>query len=232
MYLELYHFLNKKYLLFFLYHKYHIILLWNPLLLEDNLTSNRNKIQSKIKISEYYFLDKNGFHIDKEEDKEDYTINDIIEKNQIKLISETSPGKDINAYDELIIRYDIATQNESALFGKQFVENNKFKCKVIIEGIEHELDYGYTMYNSKLNRYIHEIKIKGIKNITDFSYMFSGINNLVSILNNPYIIIKPTKIDYMFSFGYYKLMPDFSNWDFTDTTSMKGLFFNVNLYQR
>ena len=33
-----------------------------PLLLEDNLTSNRNKIQSKIKISEYYFLDKNGLY--------------------------------------------------------------------------------------------------------------------------------------------------------------------------
>ena len=50
-------------------------------------------------------------------------------------------------FDEIVIRYKIKNKNLK-LFGKQFVNNNKDKCKLIINGKEQELkEYIYLRKN-------------------------------------------------------------------------------------
>jgi len=63
-------------------------------------------------------------------------------------------------------------RNEISIFGSKFVENNKNKCKMIIDNKEYEITDKYNIEkynNNKLN-----IKLKGINNITNMSYMFDG----------------------------------------------------------
>ena len=79
------------------------------------------------------------------------------------------------------IIYDINKEKEDEIniFGHKFVENNKNKCKIIIDNKEYEIidKYNIKSYNNnKLN-----IKLKGIHNITNMSYMFSRCSSLSSL---------------------------------------------------
>ena len=86
--------------------------------------------------------------------------------------------------DEIGLIYDVKDLKEVRLFGKDFVEKNKNNCKLIIEGIEEDLkeihNFGYFFENYKE---IFEIKLKGITNITDLSYMFYECSSLLSLTN-------------------------------------------------
>ena len=72
------------------------------------------------------------------------------------------------------------TKNEIILFGKKFVEKNKDICKILVEGKEKELISVYSNERLKENENF-EIKLKGIKDIIDMSYMFYGCFSLFSI---------------------------------------------------
>jgi len=81
---------------------------------------------------------------------------------------------------EINIIYDIQRDEENIkIFGNKFVENNVNKCKIIIDNKEIKIteDYYVKGYNNK--KLI--IKLKGINNITDMSYMFSGCSSLSSL---------------------------------------------------
>ena len=66
------------------------------------------------------------------------------------------------------------------LFGENFVNNNKDKAKIIINGIEKELITYYFCNNSEKIKVILKIK-EIVENITDLSEMFSGCSSLSSI---------------------------------------------------
>ena len=90
---------------------------------------------------------------------------------------------------EINIIYDINKENNIKIFGSEFVENNKNKCKMIIDNKEYEISEIYDVKsnnNNKLN-----IKINGINNITDMSYMFNDCLSLTShlIFQNGILII-------------------------------------------
>jgi hypothetical protein len=72
------------------------------------------------------------------------------------------------------------TKNNIILFGEKFVEKNKNICKILIEGKEKELITLYSNEKLKENEKF-EIKLKGIKDIIDMSYMFYGCFCLFSI---------------------------------------------------
>ena len=86
--------------------------------------------------------------------------------------------KDIS---EIIIIYDINKENEEniKIFGEEFVENNKNICKMIIDNKEYEITGKYKVKSNDNNQL--QIKLKGIDNITDMSYMFSGCSSLSSL---------------------------------------------------
>ena len=72
---------------------------------------------------------------------------------------------------EINIIYKI-NENCINIFGNKFVENNKNKCKMIIDNKEYEITEKYNVQNYNNNNL--KIKLKGINNITDLSYMFFG----------------------------------------------------------
>jgi len=90
------------------------------------------------------------------------------------------------------------TKNKIILFGEKFVEKNKDICKIYIEGKEKELISVYSNERLKENEKL-EIKLKGVKNIIDMSYMFYGCFSLFSI-------------------------PDISKWDTFNITNMSHAF--------
>jgi len=94
------------------------------------------------------------------------------------------------------------------LFGYEFIENNKDKCELFINGKNIDLDIvnnqdflqeAIGKYNGKL-----EIILKGTKIITNMDYMFElrTLGEFISI--------------------------NFENWDVSNVTSMKNLLFKCN----
>ena len=69
--------------------------------------------------------------------------------------------------------------SKNKIFGEKFVENNKNKCKMIINGKEEELCSYYDI--EKIENKVLEIKLKEINKINDMSYMFCGCESLLSI---------------------------------------------------
>ena len=94
-----------------------------------------------------------------------------------------------NNNDEIIIQYKINNSifnnifgSDIKIFGQTFVDNNKEKCKIITDEKEEELK---SIIKSKdiirKDNNILNIKLKGINNITDISFMFEGCNSLLYI---------------------------------------------------
>ena len=108
--------------------------------------------------------------------------------------------------NEITINYKINNRNIINIFGTDFVTNNKNNCRIIINGQEHELKQNIKINDNLINKDILEIKLKGIKNITDMSYIFSNCQTLFSI-------------------------PDITNWDTTNITNMSYMFFNCSNLQ-
>ena len=114
----------------------------------------------------------------------DNNINQNKNESEIKIIY------DINKKDIWSKRINI--------FGAEFVENNKNICKMIIDDKEYEISEIYNIGN--FNNDILEIKLKGIENVTNMSYMFWRCSSLSSL-------------------------PDISKWNTNKATSMMGMFY-------
>ena len=161
--------------------------------------------------------------------------------------------------DEIGLIYDVKDLKEVRLFGKDFVEKNKDNCKLIIEGIEEDLkemhNFGYFFGTYKE---IFEIKLKGITNMTDLSYMFYECSSLLSltdiskwnttiitnmsnmfntsekreIYNEPLFGIQLGICESLFSYtinnSKLTLLPDISEWDTSNVNSMNNMFYDCS----
>ena len=106
--------------------------------------------------------------------------------------------------NDILIKYKINKEDEEInIFGENFVKNNKDKCKFIYEDKEYELNSKFSLANIDKSKDILEIKLTGIQNVTDMSYLFFGCRSLISI-------------------------PDISEWDTSKITSMKFIFCHCN----
>ena len=85
--------------------------------------------------------------------------------------------KDIS---EINIIYDIKKENKIRIFGSKFVENNRNKCKMIIDNKEYEIIEKYNNKNYKNNNSKLKITLKGIDKVTNMSYMFYECSSLLS----------------------------------------------------
>ena len=102
--------------------------------------------------------------------------------------------------DKLIIEYQIKEdQNKINIFGQKFVENNKNKCKIIVEGKEFDLKEKFNLTNCKKEDNKLTITLKGINSVTNLDYMFCKCTNLSNL-------------------------PDISKWNTKNVTSMEGMF--------
>ena len=133
-----------------------------------------------------------------------------VKKVEIKMKRTGSiPNLTSNNLNQMTIKYNIDKKNKKIrLFGKKFVDINKTKCHLLINGkktdICEELNISkYTKDKNVLEVVLIENKIKSI---TNMSYIFSGCNSLKSI-------------------------QDISKWDGRYITNMCGMFFNCILLE-
>ena len=187
----------------------------------DNLKNRLNKVKDTIEF--FYEINKNIFDLiinkyinyeliysyNKLNTSEIINdINDIINnKNNNKIFKKLNDiyDKMTNKFcEEITINYQIINNdNQVKIFGKEFLENNKQNCKMIINGKEMEIEDKIELKNIPIKNNILEIKIKGIQNITNMNCMFSGCSLLQSI-------------------------PDISNWNTINVNNMSAIFFDCS----
>ena len=104
--------------------------------------------------------------------------------------------------NEINIIYDIEECNKKKgkikIFGKYFVNNNKNKCKIIINDKENELIEEYKIKDNNKNKL--EIKLISIDNVTDMSCMFKKCSSLSNL-------------------------PDISKWNTNNVNDMSYMFY-------
>ena len=129
--------------------------------------------------------------------------------------------KDIS---EINIIYDVNGENNINIFGSIFVENNKNKCKMIIDNEEYELADNYNIKSNNNNEL--KIKLKGINNVTDMSYMFDGCSSLLSLPDiSKWNTNNVTNMSYMFD-GCSSLssLSDISKWNTNKVANISYMF--------
>ena len=127
--------------------------------------------------------------------------------------------------EEIIIKYKInKNDNEIKIFGDTFINNNKNTCTIIYEEKEYDLKEKWNV--DKIKDEILEIKLKGIKNIKDMSYMFNGCSNLLNLPDiSKWNISNIKDLSYMFN-GCSNLsnLPDLSKWNTINIKDMSYMF--------
>ena len=124
-------------------------------------------------------------------------------------------------------KYRINRTNEYILIlGFAFVEKNKLHCKIIHEDKELNLIEKINT-EEKNDKNILEIKIVGINNISDASFMFAQCNELISLPDiNKWDTKKVVDMSNMFQECFSLCtLPDISIWDTSNVTDMKYMFY-------
>ena len=160
---------------------------------------------------------KNSVYI-KENEKESNIVN--INKELIL---------NLNDVDEITIGYkidNIGTLKDIRIFGDDFVENNKNICKININGNDSELSANLNINSNQLKNNIFEIKLKGIKKVTDMSHIFHNCKLLSSLpdisdWNTQNIKNMSNLFDGCESLSS---LPDISKWRTDNVTDMSSLF--------
>ena len=113
--------------------------------------------------------------------------------------------------------------------GYYFVENNKGKCFIIFEDKEFELTE-YFELKKNVNNNTLKIKLIGINNVNDMSYMFSDCSSLISLPNlskwNTDNVIDMSSMFYNCS--SLISLPDISKWNTNNVKDMTGMFYNCS----
>ena len=183
-------------------------------------------------------------------------INNVLEEKNIK----TKFNKMVDIYEKMIsgksitIIYEIYDDNkETNIFSEEFVKHNKNNCTMIIDEKIYKLTSKF--YTKDYNKKELTVKLKGIQNITDASYMFYRcasftspdmskwntykVNNMshmfhcLSILPLPDIskfnTSNVTTMESMFADHMTKYFPDISKWDTSNVTTMRAMFYNCSI---
>ena len=155
--------------------------------------------------------------------------------------------------NELAIVYKVfPKETKIRILGKEFVENNSNKCKIIYKEQQYDLQEFFEIKNDEEKI---ELKITGINDITDMSNMFSECKSLESMgnilkwntnnvsnmscmfFNCKLLTSLPdisklktrnvTNMSYMFfNCKNVEKLPDISKWDTDNVTDMSYMFYN------
>ena len=133
------------------------------------------------------------------------------------------------SYTNIIYNINKENNNEINIFGYDFVKNNKNKCKMIIDNNEYEITEKYKIENYNNNKLY--IKLKGIDNVTDMSYMFSGCELLSSLPDiSKWNTNNVTNMECMFNGCLsLSLLPDISKWNTNNVTNMDAYHYYLYL---
>ena len=113
-------------------------------------------------------------------------INDIIDlynniNDDTKLEKEISK-KEINNNQEIKIIYN--NHDKIQIFGDKFVSNNKDKVKILINDKKYDVSKYITLNPKQKQKKLFKLKLLGMKNVTNMSYMFydcTSLNNIQAL---------------------------------------------------
>ena len=195
----------------------------------DNMHNYCTFIEEKIK----------NFDVKNRNMEKIYNINKIYE-NIEKVIKEIKKGVTghlfnnsikfknlMELYNKMNVKEDYfifkIEKNKTKLFGDTFLRNNK-NIKIKFDGKEYAIkDFNVADFGNKETL---EIKIKGIENSTNLSYMFFN-SPLLYLPNNisTWDTKNVTDINHMFSnCNLLSYIPDISNWNTKEVKNMSGVF--------
>ena len=152
--------------------------------------------------------------------------NDI--NNKFQLISDVYNKMNTKVYNEIEIVYESNKNKKIKIFDSIFVKNNKDKCKIIYKDKEYDLQEYFEINEENIKDNLLTIKLKGIKKITDASFMFHTCKHLISLPNlKNWDTHKITSMDHMFSTcESLKSLTGISDWDTSNVKLMSSMFFN------
>ena len=163
--------------------------------------------------------------------------------------------------NEIIIIYKSLRKGKIKLFGKQFVENNINKCKIIIRDKIEEICENIELKTYEMQKEYFKIKLINIDKLKNLDFMFIGCEELFALPNlhkwnvsnvtsmrsmfnectsltiisdiSKWNTINVTDMRYMFSLcSSLKELPDISKWRTDNVTNMDGLFNERLLIQK
>ena len=145
-------------------------------------------------------------------------------ENKIYDVIQEQKQYETNNLNEITIQYKIKNSDKITLFGKEFVNNNKKLCKMKINSKYYDLCQ-YWDKNLKENK-IFEIKLKGVKNVTNLSHMFSYCESLNSLPDiSAWDTKNVTNLSHMFFYcKSLSSLPDISKWNTKNVSDMSYMF--------
>ena len=190
---------------------------------EINYNKNNSSIipiltRNSYKISGIYNFNSNDYN------KADSLINSIYEFGKIE------DNLLIKKFNEITFIHKIINgETKIKIFSQIFVENNKDKCKILINGKEQEICEYYEIKKKPVKDII-VIKLKEIKKITDMSCMFCDIGEFCkSLISLPNIskldTLSITNMSAMFGgCSSLSFIPNISNWNTLNVTDISHMF--------
>ena len=155
---------------------------------------------------------------------EDKKKNILKDKENNIIIDDNSSSDKLN---QMAIIYKIDNnQDEIRLFGKYFVENNKNKCILLIDGQQIELCETLKLNNNQKNKNTLKVKLIENNNIISMNYMFSYCKSLISLPDiDKWNTKNVTDMGYMSnSCTILKSLSDISNWDTSNVNNFRNMF--------
>jgi surface protein len=133
----------------------------------------------------------------------------------------------------MTIRYRVKPNDKNIkIFGKQFVEKNESKCKIIVEGNERNICEKLDLTDSMRRKNILEIKLIETSTIKDMSYLFGGdyfdgCEALLSVPDFKWDTKNVTNMNHLFNnCKLLQSLPDISVWNTSNVTDMNTMFSN------
>ena len=186
----------------------------------------KNKNRNYKLLSNLNFMDK---YIEKEIKNIKYEYD--YGNNLNKLLYLYTEMTDKNEEIEIIYKPDEDNEEKVRIFGEAFVNNNKKNCKIIYNNKEYPLkEYLNNIDKEYNNKDEIKIKLKGINNITNMSYMFSECEALSSLPDiSKWNTSNVNDMSNIFN-GCEVLssLPDISKWNTSNVSNMNSIFHYCN----
>ena len=216
---------------------------YNMDIFTDNINNLIRKLKRIIENIEVYYRIYNKLVKNYKNQKRNFELiqnlkeisNNSILKDICLINNENDINSKINGYlemykkmiiNEISLKFNINKNNKVKIFGQKFVDNNKDKCKIIFENKEYGLQTEFDIKD--INKDILEIKLKGIGEIENISWMFSHCNSLSSLSDiSKWDTTNIIDMSYLFAnCNTLEYLPDISNWNTSNVKYMQGVFRN------
>ena len=203
-----------------------ILNIYNQMINREQITKKNeeikeNSLSNNVNIEEL----TNEINISNNDNKEDLTNENIIRENNKEKEDIYYDNNEIN--DGIKIIYKVNKYDKKIkIFGEKFVENNRYHCNIKYENkLINLIEYLVISHDNKLKDKL-EIRLIGINNIINASYMFDNCISLLSIPNiSKWNTNRVKDMSNMFySCNSISSFPDISNWDTSNVTSMHSMF--------